>query len=202
MRGCESRISLRSSRLRTRLDRHPREGGDPYSVTDRKTAAYGSPGLALARSPGTTAGQLLLTLILSLNIVLSVRSTEGRSHEASCGWDRMRRLRACFPQSTHPGGTGAPLGGQYGPPARSLADGWPSGAPEAASVRPPETVANPMRRKASRERRPAKSAARCRKEDAVMARREAPRALEREHGHRKNNGCATWRAIPLTLSKG
>ena len=30
-----------------------------------------------------------------------------------------------------------------------------------------------------------KSAARCRKEDAVMARREAPRGFERDHGHDK-----------------
>ena len=59
-----------------------------------------------------------------------------------------------------------------------------------------------MRRRAGRERRPAKSAARCRKEDAVMARREAPRVLEREHGHDKNNGCATWRAIPLSFKRG
>jgi len=42
-----------------------------------------------------------------------------------------------------------------------------------------------------------KSAARRSKEDAVMARREAPRVFEREHGHTKNNGCAPWRAIPL-----
>src|SRR5215470_7886306 len=59
--------------------------------------------LASARN-GTR--KLALTLILSLNIVLSVRSTEGRSHEASCGWDRMRRPRACCPHSTHPGGPG------------------------------------------------------------------------------------------------
>jgi hypothetical protein len=35
-----------------------------------------------------------------------------------------------------------------------------------------------------------------------MARREAPRGFERDHGHDKNNGCATWRAIPLALSEG
>ena len=45
-------------------------------------------------------------------------------------------------------------------------------------------------------KRPAKSAARCRKENAVMARREAP-VLSRGSAATKNNGCATWRAIPL-----
>ena len=35
-----------------------------------------------------------------------------------------------------------------------------------------------------------------------MARREAPRGFERNHGHDKNNGCATWRAIPLALARG
>ena len=35
-----------------------------------------------------------------------------------------------------------------------------------------------------------------------VARREAPRGFERDHGHDKNNGCATWRAIPLALSEG
>src|SRR5215472_6057227 len=44
--------------------------------------------------------------------------------------------------------------------------------------------------------RPAKSAARCRKENAAMARREAP-VLSRGSAATKNNGCATWRAIPL-----
>src|SRR5262249_6980866 len=82
--------------------------------------------------------------------------------------------RVLFTQSTHPGGAGAPPGGQYGPPARSwLTDG-----------RFPEME------------RPAKSAARCRKENAVMARREAP-VLSRGSTATKNNGCATWRAIPL-----
>jgi hypothetical protein len=45
--------------------------------------------------------------------------------------------------------------------------------------------------------RTATSAARRSKEDAVTARREAPRISERECGHTKNNGCATWRTIPL-----
>jgi hypothetical protein len=61
---------------------------------------------------------------------------------------------------------------------QELADGWPPGS------------------------RPTKSAARCRKENAVMARREAPRGFERDHGHDKNNGCATWRAIPLAWARG
>jgi hypothetical protein len=54
-----------------------------------------------------------------------------------------------------------------------------------------------------------KSAARRRKEDAAnkpglrklvwVARREAPRISERRCGHTTNNGCATWRAIPLVF---
>ena len=35
-----------------------------------------------------------------------------------------------------------------------------------------------------------------RKENAAMARREAP-AFSRGNAARQNNGCATWRAIPL-----
>ena len=52
--------------------------------------------------------------------------------------------------STHSGGAGAPPGGQYGLPARSLADGWPRGA------------------------RSTKSAAGAVRKNAAMARREAP----------------------------
>ena len=52
--------------------------------------------------------------------------------------------------STHSGGAGAPPGGHYGLPARSLADGWPRVA-----------LVNEKR-------------GRRRKEDAAMARREAP----------------------------
>ena len=40
-----------------------------------------------------------------------------------------------------------------------------------------------------------------RKEDAVMARREAP-VLSRGSAATKNNGCATWRAIPLAFGEG
>src|SRR5437867_1254886 len=61
---------------------------------------------------------------------------------------------------------------------QELADGWPF-----------------------RNGRPTKSAARCRKENAAMARREAP-VLSRGSAATKNNGCATWRAIPLSLERG
>ena len=71
------------------------------------------------------------------------------------------------------GGAGAPPGGQQEPPARS----WLT---EAVTLRTAT-----------------KSAARRRKENAAMARREAPRISERKCGHTKNNGCAPWRAIPL-----
>src|SRR5262249_29480051 len=94
-----------------------------------------------------------------------------RRHAGGIGCGACARA---FPQSTHPGGAGAPPGGQYGPPARSwLTDG-----------RFPEMD------------RQTKSAARCRKENAAMARREAP-VLSRGGTATKNNGCATWRAIPL-----
>src|SRR6478736_8281826 len=72
------------------------------------------------KSPRCTVN---LDFIPILNIVLSVRLIEGRHLEASWWWSRMRRPRACL-ASTHPGGTGAPSGGQQEPPARSLADGW------------------------------------------------------------------------------
>ena len=49
----------------------------------------------------------------------------------------MRRLRACWiTHSTHSGGAGAPPGGHYGLPARSLADGWPARCAGQRKARP------------------------------------------------------------------
>ena len=73
--------------------------------------------------------------------------------------------------STHSGGAGAPPGGQYGLPARSLADGWPRVARSTKSAA--GAVRRTLRWRA--ERRPCS--------------REGVR-------HLQNNGCATWRAIP------
>ena len=75
----------------------------------------------------------VLTLILYDIIPSDVRSARGRSHEASCGWDRMRRprpggnatsrtraapgLRPAANTSCPPGAW--PFGGRYRPPAFS-----------------------------------------------------------------------------------
>jgi hypothetical protein len=100
----------------------------------------------------------------------------------------MRRPRACL-ASTHPGGAGAPPGGQYGPPARSLADGGCPCLGRPRKARPGagrKTPANkPGRRKL-----------------VWVARRAAPRGLERDRGHTRTNGSAPWRAIPLALARG
>jgi hypothetical protein len=83
----------------------------------------------------------------------------------------MRRPRACL-ASTHPGGAGAPPGGQYGLPARSLADGgrpcsgWPRKARPGAVRKTPAN--KPRLRKL-----------------VWVARRAAPRGLERDRGHTK-----------------
>src|SRR4029077_10278389 len=83
----------------------------------------------------------------------------------------MRRPRACL-ASTHPGGAGAPPGGQYGLPARSLADGgrpcsgWPRKARPGAVRKTPAN--KPRLRKL-----------------VWVARRAAPRRLERDRGHTK-----------------
>jgi len=65
---------------------------------------------------------------------------------------------------------------------QELADGWPSAFPRLLQSGA-GNGGKPMKPTASQERRSAKSAARRSKEDAVMARREAPRVFEREHGH-------------------
>src|SRR5215475_10372000 len=65
--------------------------------------------------------------------------------------------------STHPGGAGAPPGGQYEPPARSwLTDG-----------------------RSRYGKRPTKSVARCRKEDARDGAPRGARTLERECGNKE-----------------
>jgi len=124
---------------------------------------------ACCAAPGTRRG-------LDFNPITeyspSVRSARGRSHEASCGWDRMRRLRACLAKHAlgrRRGSARRPLGAAR----QELADG---GRPQAG--------------------RPRKARPGCRKENAAMARREAP-AFSRGNAARQNNGCATWRAIPL-----
>ncbi len=53
----------------------------------------GDDGIALLVMPALVAGIHVLTLILYDSIPNNVRSARGRSHEASCGWDRMRRPR-------------------------------------------------------------------------------------------------------------
>ena len=123
-----------------------------------------------------------------VNIVLSVRLIEGRHLEASWWWSRMRRPRACF-ASTHPGGAGAPPGGQYGPPARSLADGGRPCLGRPRKARPGAVRKTPANKPGLRKL-------------VWVARRAAPRGLERDRGHSENNGCAPWRAIPLALARG
>ena len=62
----------------------------------------------------------ILTLILYDIIPNNVRSARGRSHEASCGWERMRRPRPgedVFSRTR--AAPGAPPDGQYEPSARS-----------------------------------------------------------------------------------
>src|SRR5262249_48459674 len=88
-----------------------------------------------------------------------------------------------------PGRPGAPPGGQYEPPARSSADGWPAWFAGQRKARPgPEGRAPQI------------------SPDGLklvwVARREAhPRSRE---GARAltNEGCATRRAIPLAVGKG
>jgi hypothetical protein len=65
----------------------------------------------------------------------TVRSARGRSHEASCGWDRMRRLRACLAKHAlgrRRGSARRPLGAAR----QELADG---GRPQVG--RPPQSAA-------------------------------------------------------------
>ena len=106
-----------------------------------------------------------------LNIVLSVRLIEGRHLEASWWWSRMRRPRACL-ASTHPGGAGAPPGGQQEPPARSLADGGRPSLGRPRKARPGAVRKTPANKPRLRKL-------------VWVARRAAPRGLERDAGTQK-----------------
>src|SRR5262249_40113182 len=100
-----------------------------------------------------------------------VRSHEGREPVAPA---RVERTGACGrgEQATHPGGVGAPPGGQYGLPARS----WLTEAVHVFGR--------------SRKARP----------DAQGERRRAPRLLK--EGVHISDCRATWRAVPSLLQKG
>ena len=126
----------------------------------------------------------ILTLILYDIIPNSVRSARGRrSHEASCGWDRMRRPR--------PGEDVSPAPGRRRELRPAATMSRPPGAWLSGADRPP--CASPKTRsQGGSNGRFSQSAARRSKEDATMARHEAPASREGAR-HRTNNGCATWR---------
>ena len=155
--------------------RHPYLSG----LGDQKTWMAGtSPAMTMR---GCAPREKISTAVFDFNPITeyspSVRSARGRSHEASCGWDRMRRLRACL-ASTYSGGAGAPPGGHYGLPARS----WLTAVIHKSDD-------------------PRKACPAAGRKNAAMARREAP-AFSRGNAARQNNGCATWRAIPLAFGEG
>jgi len=133
----------------------------------------------------------ILTLILYDIIPNSVRSARGRrSHEASCGWDRMRRPR--------PGEDVSPAPGRRRELRPAATMSRPPGAWLSGADRPP--CASPKTRsQGGSNGRFSQSAARRSKEDATMARHEAPASREGAR-HRTNNGCATWRAISLAFA--
>jgi hypothetical protein len=114
----------------------------------------------------------ILTLILYDIIPNSVRSARGRrSHEASCGWDRMRRPR--------PGEDVSPAPGRRRELRPAATMSRPPGAWLSGADRPP--CASPKTRsQGGSNGRFSQSAARRSKEDAAMARHEAPASLERE----------------------
>ena len=165
-----------------KLQRHARAcPGHPRlsDLADQKTWMAGtSPAMTMR---GCALREKISTAVFDFNPITeyspSVRSARGRSHEASCGRDRMRRLRACL-ASTHSGGAGAPPGGHYGLPARS----WLTAVVHKSDD-------------------PRKACPAAGRKNAAMARREAP-AFSRGNAARQNNGCATWRAIPLYFQRG
>lgn len=168
-----------------------------HLTSSLRVGASGAPARPARRRDPTRP---LLTLILILNIVLPSGPPKGRSHEASCGWDRMRRpargRRTLLP---HPGCAGAPPCGQYEPPARS----WLTAAVEACAAppeRPSQTMASPVETTAGLTGRPPQSAARRGRKTPQWRAERRPRS-ERDAAS-KNNGCATWRAIPLALCEG
>ena len=115
----------------------------------------------------------ILTLILYDTIPNAVRSARGRSHEASCGWDRMRRPR--------PGENASPAPGRRRELRPAANTSRPPGAWPPGADRPP--CASPkMRRPAgitdgTRKARPGAV-----RKTPAMARHEAPASLERERG--------------------
>jgi hypothetical protein len=100
------------------------------------------------------------------------------------GWDRMRRPRACLAKHA-PGRRRGSAWRPIGAARQELADGGRSvfhGRPRKA--RPGAVRKTPANKPGLRKL-------------VWVARREAPRISERRCGHTKNNGRATWRAIPL-----
>ncbi len=116
---------------------------------------------------------LVLTLILYDTIPNAVRSARGRSHEASCGWDRMRRPR--------PGENASPALGRRRELRPAATTSRPPGAWPPGADRPP--CASPkMRRPAGTTDGTRKARPGAVRKTPAMARHEAPASLERERG--------------------
>ena len=136
----------------------------------------------------------ILTLILYDIIPNSVRSARGRSHEASCGWDRMRRPR--------PGEDVSPAPGRRRELRPAATMSRPPGAWLSGADRPP--CASPKTRsQGGSNGRFSQSAARRSKEDAAMARHEAPASLERERATERTMVAppGAWRAVSLAIAR-
>ena len=115
----------------------------------------------------------ILTLILYDTIPNAVRSARGRSHEASCGWDRMRRPR--------PGENASPALGRRRELRPAATTSRPPGAWPPGADRPP--CASPkMRRPAGTTDGTRKARPGAVRKTPAMARHEAPASLERERG--------------------
>jgi hypothetical protein len=135
----------------------------------------------------------ILTLILYDIIPNSVRSARGRSHEASCGWDRMRRPR--------PGEDVSPAPGRRRELRPAATMSRPPGAWLSGADRPP--CASPKTRsQGGSNGRSLQSAARRSKEDAAMARHEAPASLERERGTKRTMVAPPGAPSPSRLRGG
>ena len=114
-----------------------------------------------------------LTLILYDTIPNAVRSARGRSHEASCGWDRMRRPR--------PGENASPAPGRRRELRPAANTSRPPGAWPPGADRPPCTSPK-MRRPAGTTDGTRKARPGAVRKTPAMARHEAPASLERERG--------------------
>jgi hypothetical protein len=135
----------------------------------------------------------ILTLILYDIIPNSVRSARGRSHEASCGWDRMRRPR--------PGEDVSPAPGRRRELRPAATMSRPPGAWLSGADRPP--CASPKTRsQGGSNGRSLQSAARRSKEDAAMARHEAPASLERERGTERTMVAPPGAPSPSACARG